>query len=206
MIIAQSMTSPKRSRQSMTSSVKPLAGPGELVLGAAARHDVRLLTRVVDYGGLFHGDLSPSGELAPRDHRGFRPAGWIERGNERIARMRPIAERHGLTMLQLACQWNLAQAPVACVVPTLIQEAGPGARPVEQQRAELAALAAEVVLSAEEVAELRAIGDNTGSMTLKGAAPDHDGEERPDRWALDAHLAELAGRWGIDPARDLQPA
>ena len=180
--------------------------PGELVLDAAQRHDVRLLTRVVDYGGLFHGDLRSGAPMAERDHRGFRPAGWIERGQQRIERMRPIAERHGLTMLQLACQWNLAHAPVASVVPTLIQEARPDARPVEEQRAELAAVPAEVLLSAEEVAELRAIGDNTGTMSLKGAAPDHDGEERPDRWALDAHLAELAGRWGIDPARDLQPA
>jgi aryl-alcohol dehydrogenase-like predicted oxidoreductase len=180
--------------------------PGELVLDAARRHDVRLLTRVVDYGGLFHGDLRSGAPLAERDHRGFRPAGWIERGEQRIERMRPIAERHGLTMLQLACQFNLAHAPVSSVVPTLIQEAGPDARPVEDQRAELAAVPAEVLLSAAEVAELRAIGDNTGSMSLKGAAPDHDGEERPDRWALDAHLAELAGRWGIDPARDLQPA
>jgi aryl-alcohol dehydrogenase-like predicted oxidoreductase len=180
--------------------------PGELVLDAAARHDVELITRVVDYGGLFHGDLRPGIELGGRDHRSFRPAGWIERGAEKIARMRPIAERHGLSMLQLACQWNLAHAPVACVVPTLIQEAGADARAVEEQRAELAALPEEIVLSAEEVAELRAIGDNTGSMTLKGGVPDHSGEPKPDRWELDAHLEAVAGRWGIDPARDLQPA
>ena len=31
--------------------------PGELCLDAAARHDVQVLTRVVDYGGLFWGDL-----------------------------------------------------------------------------------------------------------------------------------------------------
>ena len=31
--------------------------PGELVLDAARRHDVRLITRVVDYGGLFHDDV-----------------------------------------------------------------------------------------------------------------------------------------------------
>ncbi len=47
-------------------------------------------------------------------------------------------------MIQLACQWNLAHEAVACVVPTLIQEAGPGARPVEEKRAELAALPAEL--------------------------------------------------------------
>ena len=28
-------------------------------------------------------------------------------------------------MIQLACQWNLAHGPVACVAPTLIQEVGP---------------------------------------------------------------------------------
>jgi hypothetical protein len=59
------------------------------------------------------------------------------------------------------------------------------------------------VLSAAEVAEIRAIGDNTGSMALKGAAPDFEGDPLPDRWAISAELSALAGRWGIDPARDL---
>ena len=62
------------------------------------------------------------------------------------------------------------------------------------------------VLSAEEVAEIRAIGDNTGSMLLKGAAPDFEGEPLPDRWPLTPELTALAGRWGIEPARDLTKA
>ena len=77
--------------------------PGELALDAAARHDVRVITRVVDYGGLFHDDVRPGHEFPRYDHRGFRPAGWVEAGREKLERMRPIAERHGLTMLQLAC-------------------------------------------------------------------------------------------------------
>jgi aryl-alcohol dehydrogenase-like predicted oxidoreductase len=177
--------------------------PGELALPAAERHGVKLITRVVDYGGLFGGDLTDPAALGPRDHRAFRPPGWIEAGLERIERMRPIADRHGLTLLQLACQWNLAHAPVRCVAPTLLQEAGAGARPVEDKRAELAALPAEIRLTEDEVAELRAIGDNTGSMLLKGAAVDHEGPALPDRWQLDEALAELAARWKIDPARDL---
>jgi aryl-alcohol dehydrogenase-like predicted oxidoreductase len=180
--------------------------PGELVLDAAARHDVRLITRVVDYGGLFHDDVLEGHEFPRYDHRRFRPQGWVERGRERMAAMRPIAERHGVTPLQLACQWNLAHAPVACVAPTLIQEAGPGARPIEDKRAELAAVPAEVVLSPEEVAEIRALGDNTGSMALKGAAADHEGEPQPDRWALTPELDRLASRWGIDPRRHLAQA
>jgi aryl-alcohol dehydrogenase-like predicted oxidoreductase len=166
--------------------------PGELVLPACARHDVKVITRVVDYGGLFHGDPIALGE---RDHRSFRPAGWIERGEERIARMRPIAERHGLTTLQLACVWNLGHEAVETVVPTLIQEAG--GRSVETQRAELASLP-QVRLSGEEIEEIRAIGDNTGTMALKGAAADHEGQPLPDRWALTPELAEVGARYGVE--------
>ncbi len=177
--------------------------PGELCLDAAARHDVKVLTRVVDYGGLFWGDLRAGMELGRTDHRSFRPAGWIEAGIEKLARLDPIRERHGLTPMHLACQWNLAHPAVECVAPTLIQEADPGARSIEDQRAELAALPAEQLLSAAEVAEIRAIGDNTGCMALKGANPAHEGEEQPDRWGLSEELAEVGGRWGIDPRRDL---
>jgi aryl-alcohol dehydrogenase-like predicted oxidoreductase len=177
--------------------------PGELVLDAAAAHDVRVITRVVDYGGLFWDDLRPEHELPRADHRSFRPAGWVADGLARIDAMRPIAARHGLSPLQLACQWNLAHPSVACAVPTLIQESFPGARPIESQRAELAATPAEVVLSADDVAAIRAAGDNTGCMALKGASPDHEGDERPDRWPLQPGHAELAARWGIDPAADL---
>ena len=180
--------------------------PGELVLDAALRHRVRLITRVVDYGGLFHDDVLRGYPFPRWDHRSFRPRGWVEPGRERMDRMRPIAERHGLTMLQLACVWNLAHGAVACAAPTLIQEPGEGARPIEDKRAELAGVPVEPVLDAAEVDEIRAIGDNTGSMALKGAAPDFEGEALPDRWPISAELSALAGRWGIDPRRDLARA
>jgi aryl-alcohol dehydrogenase-like predicted oxidoreductase len=178
--------------------------PGELALDAASRHEVEVITRVVDYGGLFWDDLHDGHAFASGDHRGFRPAGWVEAGRAKLERMRPIAERHGLTMLQLACQWNLAHPAVSCVAPTVIQEVA--GRPIEAKRAELAAVPPEVVLTPEDVAEIRAIGDNTGSMALKGASPQHSGEERPDRWPLDDRLVAVARRWDIDPARDLVKA
>ncbi|HEV2790901.1 MAG TPA: aldo/keto reductase [Solirubrobacterales bacterium] len=177
--------------------------PGELCLDAAARHEVKVLTRVVDYGGLFWGDVRPGAEMAEYDHRKFRPAGWIEAGLEKLDRLRPFAERADLTPMHLACQWNLGHPAVESVAPTLIQEIGPEDRPIEDKRAELAALPADQRLSAEDIAEIRAIGDNTGSMALKGANPEHEGEERPDRWELSDELAAVGDRWGIDPARDL---
>jgi aryl-alcohol dehydrogenase-like predicted oxidoreductase len=177
--------------------------PGELCLAAAARHEVKVLTRVVDYGGLFWGDVRPGMEMAEHDHRKFRPAGWIEAGLEKLERLRPYAERAGLTPMQLACQWNLGHPAVASVAPTLIQEIGPEARSIEDKRAELAALPAEQRLGPEDIAAIREIGDNTGSMALKGANPEHEGDERPDRWPLSDDLAKVGSRWGIDPARDL---
>ncbi len=40
-------------------------------------------------------------------------------------------------------------------------------------------------------------------MALKGAAPQHDGPDQPDRWSVSDRLAEVAARWDIDPGRDL---
>src|SRR5207302_8024406 len=48
--------------------------PGELCLAAAADAGVNVITRVVDYGGLFFDAVLPGQEFPPQDHRGFRPA------------------------------------------------------------------------------------------------------------------------------------
>ena len=178
--------------------------PSRLVLPAAERHDVSLLARVVDYGGIFHGDVAPGHEFPETDHRRYRPGDWVQSGSAKLDLLRPIAERHGLTPLQLACQWTLAQSMVRCVAPTLIQEGGEGARAVEEKRAELAALPAEIVLTDEEIAEIDAVGDNAGCMALKGAAPDYEGDAVADQWPLDEQLVKLAARWDIDPDSQLR--
>ncbi len=175
--------------------------PGQHVLPAAKKHGVNILARVVDYGGLFHDDVKPGHKFRDGDHRSFRPAGWVEHGNEKMEKLRPIAEKHGLTMAQLACQWNLCQEPVKCVVPTLIQEAHEGAKPIEQKLEELAALPEKNMLSAEEIETIRKLGDNTGCMSLKGASRRHEGQEpRPDEWAMREDLIPVAARWSLDAA------
>ena len=62
---------------------------------------------------------------------------------------------------------------------------------------------AEQRLSDEDVAEIRAIGDNTGCMALKGASPEHEGEERPDRWPLSRRPGRRRQPLGHRPERDL---
>ena len=121
--------------------------------------------------------------------------------------MRPYAERHGADDAAA----GLPVEPRAAGGALRRADADPGARrgaraarPIEEKRAELAAVAGlGEVLSAAEVAELRAIGDNTGSMALKGASAEHDGPASSDRWALDEQSAAVAARWRIDPRGDL---
>lgn len=179
--------------------------PGRLCLPAAEKTGTKILTRVVDYGGLFHDDVKPNHEFAPRDHRTFRPAGWVETGCEKIERMRAIADAHGLTMLQLACLWNLQHPAVESVVPTMIQERGADAKRIELKIEELAALP-DMTFAANELAVIAGIGDNANCMSLKGASAEYVGEASPDRWSLNAELEAAARRWNIDPKRDFENA
>ena len=170
--------------------------PSNLLLPACQKHGIKVLTRVVDYGGVFHGDLGENHVFKPGDHRTYRPEGWVGHGMEKVARMSPIAQKHNLTLLEFASVWNLSQAPVECVVPTFIQEAGEGARLIEDKIREFGNMP-DVRLTPEEVESIRQIGDNTGCMTLKGASKRHLTSERPDEWPMRDDLLELAGRHGL---------
>ncbi|MEZ5434814.1 MAG: hypothetical protein R3F31_27345 [Verrucomicrobiales bacterium] len=147
-------------------------------MGPAKEFGVKVLTRVVDYGGLFHDDVKPGHTFREGDHRTYRPAGWVEHGVEKIEKMRQVADRHGLTLLQFACQWNLAQEPVQCVVPTLSRswrkyQSGRGQSHGDGPTSE------ENRLSPEEVEAVYHIGNNVGCMELKGASTRHEGARSP---------------------------
>jgi hypothetical protein len=88
----------------------------------------------------------------------------------------------------------------------LIQEAGGDATSIEEKRRDLADLPENACFAPDEVAAIREIGDNTGSMRLKGANPEHVGPDEPDRWALTDRLIEAGRRFGVEAERDLVPS
>ena len=101
--------------------------PGELVLEAAARNDVRVITRVVDYGGLFWGDLRPrhaDGRARPPPV----PPGRLDRapGREKLERLRPLGERAGPQPDPARLRLEPLAPGRRLRAPTLIQEAGAG--------------------------------------------------------------------------------
>ena len=163
------------------------------------------MTRVVDYGGLFHDDVKPGHQFGPRDHRTFRPPAGSTPGAEKIERMRVIAEAHGLTMLQLACIWNLQHGPV--------QMRGSDLHPGIRRRGQTdrgkdrgTRLPPGSDSDRGRMGQIAEIGDNTNCMTLKGGSAEHIGDPLPDRWQLNADLEAVAGRWNINPVRDLANA
>ncbi len=170
--------------------------PVGLALNAYEKHGVKVLTRVVDYGGVFTDEFKEDHEFKPGDHRTYRPAGWVKHGIEKMERMRPIAEKYGLSMLQFAAIWNLSQPAVRSVVPTFLQETGDDKRPIEEKIRGFVPLP-DVRLTEEEVDAVRMIGDNTGCMMLKGASKRHAVSERADEWPMREELLEIGARYGI---------
>jgi aryl-alcohol dehydrogenase-like predicted oxidoreductase len=167
--------------------------PTALALPACEKHGVKVLTRVVDYGGVFHGDLKPGHEFKPGDHRAYRPKGWVEHGLEKAEKMLPLADRYKLTPIQFASVWNLSLPMVESVVPTFFQEPVEGARSIDEQIKEFAATP-DVRFTPEEVEEIRKIGDN---MMLKGGSKRYQRGERADEWPLRDDLVDVAERYAL---------
>lgn len=181
--------------------------PSRLVLPACEEYDIKVLSRVTDYGGIFWGDLRTDTPLGDYDHRRFRPDGWIERGLGIVDRIAAIGKARGLTPMQTAAHWTLSQPAVHCVVPTMIQEL-PGSTtvppiPIAEKRRQLDELTIEKRLTAQELQQITTWGDNAGSMALKGASPVYHGEPLADQWEIGVPQLQAARRWGIDPDREL---
>lgn len=179
--------------------------PGGLVLPAAEKHNIKVIARVVDCGGLFHDTVKPGLKLSRQDHRSFRPAGWIEAAEGKLNRYRGIAQENQMTLLELASAWTISQPAVKCVVPTLVEEADTGVKTIEEELEDLAGVseAGAKKLTREATQEMTKIGDNRNSMSLKGASSQYLGEPQADQWPMTPALKEAAARWGIVPDRDL---
>ena len=125
--------------------------PGELCLDAAASRDINVITRVVDYGGLFYDDLNCR-KRSSAVTTTAASARRLDRGRTRPLRA-DAPDRAGRRPDD-----DPARLPVEPCAPggsdgraDAVQEAGPDARPVEDKRAELAALPTEQRLTAEDV-------------------------------------------------------
>lgn len=166
--------------------------PSRLVLPSAEAAGVKVIARVVDYGGIFlDAGLRPGVRLGRTDHRSFRPAGWVEAAHDKLQAIRPLAEQNGLSLLQLACEWTLSQPAVESVAPTLLQESAPDACPVEELVENLAGVLQARPLPQDAVERINRTGDNSNCMSLKGATGQYLGQPLADQWPVHALAARV---------------
>ena len=100
--------------------------------------------------GLLTGKFAPGHRFAKGDHRSknrlFKPEN-LQRAHQALAKLAPIAQRHGVSLGQLALAWVIAQQGTCAIA---------GARKAKQALQNTKA--AEVRLSGTDLAEMDAIG------------------------------------------------
>ncbi len=96
--------------------------PGNELLENAFKKDVGILVRVPDASGILTGKVNEKTKIDEKDHRSVRKGEWIHESIHKVEQLRPIAERNGLTIIELAIKFILTKKGIASVLPTVISE------------------------------------------------------------------------------------
>jgi aryl-alcohol dehydrogenase-like predicted oxidoreductase len=97
--------------------------PGREFCEMAQAHKAGVLARVQDNSGVLKDVIKADTQLADNDHRKFRDANWKTYGPQKVEKIRHIAQRHGMTIHQLACKWLLQANPtLTAITATLLDE------------------------------------------------------------------------------------
>jgi len=97
--------------------------PGREFCELATAYKAGILARVQDNSGILKDNMKIDTEIDKNDHRKFRDQAWRIYGLKKLELIRPIAQRHGMTMHQLACKWLLMQPAMTSITATLLNEA-----------------------------------------------------------------------------------
>jgi len=94
--------------------------PGNELINNGEKKDVGILVRVPDASGLLTGKVNADTKISEKDHRKERTREWRKSAMEKIEQMRPIAERNGLNITELAIKFILSKKGVASILPTVV--------------------------------------------------------------------------------------
>jgi aryl-alcohol dehydrogenase-like predicted oxidoreductase len=97
--------------------------PGKEFCEMARATKAGILARVQDNSGVLKDAIKADTQLAANDHRKFRDDNWRTFGPKKVEQIRPIAQRHGMTIHQLACKWLIQANPtLTAITATLLDE------------------------------------------------------------------------------------
>jgi len=94
--------------------------PGNELLENAVKKDVGILVRVPDASGILTGKVDENTKIDEKDHRSVRKGEWIRASLKKVEQLRPIAERNGLNITELAIKFILSKKGISSVFPTVI--------------------------------------------------------------------------------------
>lgn len=94
--------------------------PGNELIEAAERKNVGILVRVPDASGILTGKVSADTKIDEKDHRSVRKGEWVKASLAKVEQLRPIANRNGLNITELAIKFIISKKAVSSVLPTVI--------------------------------------------------------------------------------------
>jgi aryl-alcohol dehydrogenase-like predicted oxidoreductase len=94
--------------------------PGNELIENAVKKDVGILVRVPDASGILTGKVTAETKISEKDHRKERTREWRKSAMQKVEQLRPIAERNGLNITELAIKFILSKKAVSSVLPTVI--------------------------------------------------------------------------------------
>jgi len=97
--------------------------PGNELIEFAKKKNVGVLVRVPDASGILTGKVDENTKIDEKDHRSVRKGEWIRASLKKVEHLRPIAERNGLNITELAIKFILSKKSVSSVLPTVVNVA-----------------------------------------------------------------------------------
>ena len=96
--------------------------PGNELINAGIKNNVGILVRVPDASGILTGKVNADTKIDEKDHRSVRKGEWIKASLQKVELLKPIAERNGLNITELAIKFILSKNGISSVFPTVISE------------------------------------------------------------------------------------
>jgi len=96
--------------------------PGNELLNSGIENDVGILVRVPDASGILTGKVNADTKIDEKDHRSVRKGEWIKASLKKVEELKPIADRNGLSIKELAIKFILSKKGISSVLPTVISE------------------------------------------------------------------------------------
>lgn len=96
--------------------------PGNALIDGAAGAGAGVLVRVPDASGILTGKVGAGTKIDEKDHRSVRKGEWIRSALAKVEQLRPVADRCGLSIAELAVKFALSRPGVSSVIPTVVGE------------------------------------------------------------------------------------